>query len=181
MSTWNPFSKKHEYKDPANVRSLPWTEIIRLNPEKVDKNIVEHPGFFNLKNNQRQALIELVRIKNEDKKNKSLSVEMRQRELEDLVTNSERRISRLIAEDKKTNREANEMVSQFMAEEQMKAAEKISKRLPDVPTGPIIVKPKTIPSSLGGTRKNKRKNKRKSKTYKTKSKNKHRRTFRSKK
>jgi len=181
MSAWNPFGKKHDYKDPANVRSLQWSEIIRLNPENVDKNIVEHPGFFDLKKDQRRALTELVRIKASDKRNRSLPVQARQRELDSLVADSERRINRLIGDDKEMDRQATQIVSQFMDEAQMEEAENISKRLPPVPSGPIIVKPKTIPSSLGGTRKNKRKNKRKSKTHKTKSKNKRRRTLRSKK
>lgn len=181
MSGWNPFGKKHDYKDPANVRSLQWTEIIRLNPEKVDKNIVEHPGFFDLKKDQRRALIDLVRIKAADKRNKSLPTEARQRELDNLVAESERRIHRLIGEDKETNKQANAMVSRFMDEAQMEEAEKIVKRLPPVPSGPITINSKTIPKHLGGSRKNKRKSKRKNKNHKTKSKNKRRRTMISKK
>ena len=180
MSGWNPFGKKHDYKDPANVKSLQWTEIIRLNPEKVDKNIVGRPGFYTLNDNQQRALIDLVRIKDADKRNKSLPTEARQRELDSLVAESERRIHRLIGEDKETDRKADAMVSRFMDEAQMEEAKKIEKRLPPVPSGPITTT-KSMHPRLGGKRRSTYKSKRKGKNHKTKSKNKRRRTLRSKK
>jgi hypothetical protein len=91
----NPFSKTHDYKTPANVKHLSWKEIIRLDPEKVDKNIaIVNPTEFNdLDPDQQRALLELVKIKESDKLNKSLEVGSRRRELENLIADSERRIN----------------------------------------------------------------------------------------
>jgi len=95
MFRLNLFSKIHEYKTPADVKSLSWEQIIRLNPEKVDKNIavVDETEFNNLDPNQQKALVELVKIKESDKLNKPLEVDSRQRELENLIADSEGRIN----------------------------------------------------------------------------------------
>lgn len=95
MFRLNPFSKIHDYKTPANVKTLSWEEIIRLDPEKVDKNIavVNLNEFNDLDPNQQRALLELVKIKESDKLNKPLSVQSRQTELQNLVAESERRIN----------------------------------------------------------------------------------------
>lgn len=145
----------------------------------MDKNIVGLPGFYTLNDNQQRALIDLVRIKAADKHNKSLPTEARQRELDSLVAESEKRIHLLIGEDKETDRQAGAMVSRFMDEAQMEEAKKIEKILPQVPSGPITTT-KSMPPHLGGKRRSTYKSKRKSKNHKTKSKNKRRRTMRSK-
>ena len=67
----------------------------KIRPRKVDKNIavVDPKEFNNLDPDQQRALLELVKIKESDKLNKPLEVNSRQRELQNLIAESERRIN----------------------------------------------------------------------------------------